>query len=263
MGAVMWRSVGWLLLALLCAGEVTADDAGRGLAIAEEADRADRGWGDLAAKLTMTLRNRQGQESRRELRIRTLEVVGDGDKSLTIFDSPRDVAGTAFLSYTHALTPDDQWLYLPALKRIKRIASANKSGPFVGSEFAYEDLTSRELARYRYQWLRDEVLDGRDAYVIEESPSYTHSGYTRRIVWLDKTMHQPLKVEFYDRKNSLLKTLLVSDYRQYAAKYWRPGRMLMTNHQLGKSTELTWTEYQFGLGLSDRDFDQNTLKRAR
>jgi len=128
------------------------------LAIAREMDRRDSGWKDQRANLVMTLRNRQGQESRRELRISTLEVDGDGDKSLTLFDSPRDVKGTAFLSFTHATEPDDQWLYLPALKRVKRISSRNKSGSFMGSEFAYEDLSSQEVDKFRYKWLRDEAL---------------------------------------------------------------------------------------------------------
>ncbi len=235
----------------------------KGLAIALEADRRDVGWQDVSAELSMVLRNKHGQESRRELRIKTLEMADDGDQSLTIFDSPRDIAGTAFLSYTHALRPDDQWLYLPALKRVKRIASANKSGPFVGSEFAYEDLSSAEVKKYRYRWLRDEPLGARLTHVLEQIPAYEHSGYTRRVVWLDQGMLQPLKVEFYDRKNTLLKTLEITDYAQYLAQYWRPARMHMQNHQSGKATELKWANYQFRRGLTARDFDQNTLKRAR
>ena len=182
-------------------------------------------------------------------------------KSLSLFDLPRDIAGTAFLSYTHALVPDDQWLYLPALKRVKRISSANKSGPFMGSEFAYEDLTSSEIEKYRYSLLREEALAGKDCFVIEEHPVYENSGYTRRIVWLDKALYQPLKVEFYDRNNALLKTLTASDYQQYQGKYWRAARMQMVNHQSGKQTDLIWRDYRFGRGLTDRDFDQNAIKR--
>lgn len=235
----------------------------KGLAIAVEADKRDTGWVDQSAELEMILRNKQGETSERTLQINTLEVQGDGDKSLTIFENPRDIKGTAFLSHTHALTPDDQWLYLPALKRIKRIASANKSGPFVGSEFAYEDLTSQEIEKYKYKWLRDESLDGRDTFVNERYPQYENSGYTRQVAWIDKQMYQPLKVEFYDRKNSLLKTLIFSDYAQYLDKYWRPAKMDMVNHQTGKETTLIWKNYQFNNGFSDRDFDRNTLKRAR
>ncbi|MGR8949283.1 MAG: outer membrane lipoprotein-sorting protein [Gammaproteobacteria bacterium] len=235
----------------------------KGLAIAKEADVRDTGWVDQVADLTMLLQNKQGEQSSRELQVKTLEVDGDGDKSLTVFDSPKDIKGTAFLSFTHALTPDDQWLYLPALKRVKRISSANKSGPFVGSEFAYEDLTSQEVEKYSYKWLRDESLDGRETFVVEAYPAYENSGYTRQVVWIDKEMYRPLKIEYYDRKDALLKTLTSSGYKLYQDKYWRPDTMFMENHITGKSTKLTWENYKFGNGLKERDFDKNSLKRAR
>ena len=256
-------SVTTLLLSLLLNVAQAETPEEKGLAIANEADKRDTGWVDQTANMSMILKNKQGDEHTRVMRITTLEVQGDGDKSLLSFDSPRDIKGTAFLSHTHSLTPDDQWLYLPALKRVKRISSSNKSGPFVGSEYAYEDLASQEVEKYTYKWLRDETVDGKDNFVIERYPQYKHSGYTRQIVWLDKEMYQPNKLEFYDRKNALLKTLRFLNYGQYLDQYWRPGAMEMTNHQTGKSTTLTWTDYQFKNGLTDRDFDKNTLKRAR
>lgn len=253
------------LLATVCAPEARAasPQEQRGLEIAVEMDRRDTGWTDQQADMLMVLRNRQGQESRREIRVRTLEVNGDGDKSLTIFDHPRDVKGTAFLSFTHALDPDEQWLYLPALKRVKRISSANKSGPFMGSEFAYEDLSSQEVEKYRYRWLRDEPLNGRNSMVVERTPRYKHSGYSRQVVWVDTEMWQPLKVEYYDRKDALLKTLTFMDYRQYLDQFWRADAMNMVNHQSGKSTDLNWSNYRHRSGLSVSDFDRNALKRVR
>jgi len=250
-----------LSLSATSAWGITAEE--KGLQIAQRADQRDSGWGDQKQTLEMILRNKQGQESRRQIRGRALEVTGDGDKSMSIFDSPADVKGTAFLSFTHVNEPDDQWLYLPALKRVKRIASKNKSGPFMGSEFAFEDMSSQEVDKYTYKWLRDETLEGKEVYVIERVPADKNSGYTRQIVWGDKEIDHPLKVEFYDRKNALLKTLVLSDYKQYLGKYWRPGQMMMNNHQNGKSTLLIFSEYSFNNGFSDRDFDQNSLKRAR
>lgn len=235
----------------------------QGLAIAVEAEKRDSGWNDSRADMKMVLRNRQGQVSERAIRVRNLEVQGDGDKSLTIFDHPADVKGTAFLSYTHATKPDDQWLYLPALKRVKRIASANKSGPFMGGEFAYEDISSQEVEKYRYKYLKDDVIEGQDAFVVERIPQYQHSGYTKQIAWFDKEHYRILKVEYYDRKGSHLKTLDMKDYKQFLDRYWRAMRMDMVNHQNGKRTTLTWRDYRFKDGLSDRDFDRNSLKRAR
>lgn len=239
------------------------NDQEKGLQIIEEMVKRDKGWQDSQAEMKMILRTRSGSEAVRLLRINTLEVTGDGDKSLTIFDSPGDVRGTAFLSYTHALEPDDQWLYLPALRRVRRISSNNKSGPFLGSEFAFEDLTSFEIPKYQYRYLRDEAVDGIDCFVVELDPQYEHSGYTRQISWIEKERYIPIKVEYYDRRNALLKTLENKDYRQHLDQYWRAHDMLMTNHQNGKSTSLLIESIEFRTGLTERDFDQNTLKRAR
>ena len=253
-----------MLLSLALAHDAHAQSPEeKGLAIVQEMDRRDRGWKDQRANLVMILRNRRGQESRRELRIRTLEVEGDGDKSLTLFDSPRDVKGTAFLSFTHATEPDDQWLYLPALKRVKRISSRNKSGSFMGSEFAYEDLSSQEVEKYSYKWLRDETLDGKPVSVVEYYPAYENSGYTRQVVWIDSEIRQVVRTEYYDRKDTPLKTLAIEGYRLYLDRYWRADTMHMVNHQNGKSTEIRWSDYEFDTGLTDRDFDRNALKRAR
>ena len=211
----------------------------------------------------MILKNRQGQESIREIRSSTLEVDGDGDKSLTIFDEPRDVKGTALLSFTHKTGPDDQWLYLPALKRVKRIASDNKSGPFMGSEFAYEDITSQEVDKYTYKFLRNDTLDGLNVFVLERYPIDKKSGYTRQIIWLDQEHYKERKIEYYDRKNVLLKTLVFADYNLYLDKYYRAHDMYMVNHQTGKSTRLLQSNFNFDVELTDRDFDKNSLKRAR
>ena len=235
----------------------------RGLEIAQAAKDFDKGFTDFTANMTMTLKNRSGKTSTRLIRIRTLEVDGDGDKSLSIFDQPADVKCTAMLTYTHGLKPDDQWLYLPALKKIKRISSRNKSGPFMGSTFAFEDLGSQEVEKYSYKYLRDEPCGDWSCYVVERYPAYKHSGYTRQVVWIDTEGYRMVKSEFYDRKKSLLKTLIAGDFQQFLGHYWRPGRMDMVNHQTGKSTLLEWSDYQFKTGLSDRDFRSQTLKRVR
>ncbi len=251
-----------LVLALpVVAGAQNAEE--KGLQIAKDADAFDQGFVDFTADMKMILRNKKGEESTREIRIRTLEVSGDGDKSLSIFDDPADVKGTAMLTWSHGLEPDDQWLYLPAIKRVKRISSRNKSGPFMGSEFAFEDLGSQEVEKYSYKYLRDEACGEYQCYVIERIPAYKFSGYTRQEVWLDKEAYRMIKVDFYDRKKEILKTLQASDYQQYLDRYWRPGRMEMVNHQNGKSTVLEWSNYQFKTGLTENDFRSQTLKRAR
>jgi len=254
-----------LLLTPVVVNAESAEDINieRGLAIAVEADKRDTGFEDFTANMVMELRNKQGDTSTRTIRLKTLEVTGDGDKSMSIFDKPADVKGTAFLTFSHAIKPDEQWLYLPALKRVKRINSKNKSGPFMGSEFAYEDLASQEIEKYTYKYIRDEQLNGVDCFVMERYPAYEHSGYTRQLAWVNKDKYVAEKIEFYDRKNDLLKTLVNNSYQQYLGQYWRASEMLMENHQTGKSTVLTWNDYKFKNGLGDKDFNRNSLKRAR
>jgi len=235
----------------------------KGLAIAREADRRDLGFGDTQAKMTMVLTNAHGESATRALRIRTLEQQNDGDKSLIIFDSPKDVKGTAFLSFTHKQGSDDQWLYLPSLKRVKRIAQSNQSGPFVGSEFSYEDLSSQEVEKYEYRYLRDETFDKREHYVVAFDPINPKSGYSEQHVWIDKAHFRPWKVAFYDRKGDHLKTLTVESYQQYLNNYWRPDKQLMVNHLTGKRTELVFEDYRFNNDFADRDFNKSALKRAR
>lgn len=240
----------------------------KGFEIAARSDRSDRGFTDSEVTSTMILRNNHGQESKRILFQRTLEVQDEtlGDKGIIVFKSPADVNGTALLSHAKILVQDDQWLYLPALKRVKRISSKNKSGPFVGSEFAFEDFTSQELNKYKYKYLRTEAcpdISSMTCDVIERYPQYEFSGYTRQISWVDQTNYQVRKVDYYDRKNDLLKTLIFDKYKKYNGKFWRAQELKMVNHVTGKSTDFIFGEYKFGLGLKDKDFVKGVLARAR
>ena len=259
------------LLALLTpltssmAGATSPTAAEKGWEVAARSDRSDRGFGDSLVDLEMILRNAAGKTTTRDLRIYTLEVPSEdqGDKSLVVFESPADIEGTALLTHAHILDPDDQWLYLPALKRVKRISSVNKSGPFVGSEFAFEDFTALELEKYTYEWIREEPCGDLTCDLVARFPRYEHSGYTKQLSWVDQTVFQVRKVEFYDRRDSLLKTLEMTEYRQYEGAWWRAHRFAMVNHQTGKSTDLVYSDYQFGTGLSASDFVPGALQRVR
>lgn len=235
----------------------------KGLAIAKEIDTRDVGFVKHSADLTMKLKNRHGQTSERSMRMKTLEGKKEGDKSVIIFDNPRDVKGTAMLTHTYKTKTDDQWLYLPALKRVKRIASKNKSGPFMGSEFAYEDLNSQEVEKYTYKYIKDDTLEGKKVFVVERYPVDKWSGYTKQVAYIDQERYIPLKMVFYDRKEALLKTMTFNSYQQYKNKYWRADEFHMVNHQKGKETWLTFKNYDFDIKVSDRDFHHNSLKRAR
>lgn len=239
--------------------------AEKGWQVAARSDRSDRGFGNSQASLEMVLRNNAGKEARRQLTIHTLEIQDEarGDFSLVVFDSPPDIAGTGLLTHTKILDPDDQWLYLPSLKRVKRISSVNKSGPFVGSEFAFEDFTALELEKFSYQHLGEEPCGELTCDVIERVPRYEHSGYSRQKAWIDQEIYQVRKVEFFDRKASLLKTLTLDDYRQVGESIWRAHQLHMVNHVTGKSTDLLYADYTFGNDVDEADFSKGALQRLR
>ncbi len=235
----------------------------KGLRIARETREKAKGFGNFTASQTMVLRNKQGQESKRQARIKVLEAPGDGDKSLFVFDQPRDVKGTAFLIHAHKDKADDQWLFLPALKRVKRISSSNRSGSFMGSEFAYEDMGSQEVERYTYRYLRDEPCGDATCTVVERFPVTKRSGYRRQVLWQDKDELRLRKVHYFDRKNAHLKTLTLAKFQKYLDRYWQAHEMTMVNHLTGKSTVLTWSDYKYGTKLNERDFTRTGLKRVR
>lgn len=249
------------LPAQLHAEEATPEE--KGLEIARETRERGRGFGNFTAEQNMVLSNKQGQESLRQLRVMVLETDGGGNKNLFVFDRPRDVKGTALLVHTHKESDDDQWLYLPALDRVKRISSSNQSGSFMGSEFAYEDMGTQEVEKFTYRYLRDEPCGDLTCTVVERFPTDKRSGYQRQLVWQDKDELRVWKVEYFDRKNSHLKTLTLGDYRQYLDHFWQSCEMTMVNHLTGKSTVLTWKDFEFRTQLKERDFTQTGLKRMR
>ncbi|MCY4303237.1 MAG: outer membrane lipoprotein-sorting protein [Aestuariivita sp.] len=236
----------------------------KGLQVAKAVRAASSGFDSLTAELEMTLRNRQGNESKRTLRIKTLETMGSGDKTIFVFDNPKDVKGTAFLIHSYKDKADDQWLYLPALKRVKRIRSSNRSGSFMASEFSYEDMITPEVEKFQHTWLRDESCVNLTCAVIELLPLEKDSGYSRQVAWYDTDAYRPWRVEYFDRRNNKhLKTLTYSDYTHYEGKHWRPEKLSMVNHLTGKSTDLDWRNFNFGVKLSERDFTQTSLRRIR
>ena len=263
-------STGILAATLLPAGNARADDMSnpRGLEIATEVDKRDRGWGDVTVEGEMVLKNKAGNESVRKFRSTILEAedAAVGDMSIITFSEPRDVRGTALLTHSK-IEPDDdsQWIFLPAVKRVKRISSSNRTGKFVSSEFSYEDLGSEEVADNHHIWLEDAPCT-HDASLtcaaVESRPKNKKSGYSRRLSFIDLAEYRVHRIDFYNRRGDLEKSLVFSDYRQYLGAYWRAHVMTMNNSQTGKSTTLTWHEYSFANGLGSRDFTPQGLAKA-
>jgi uncharacterized protein len=232
----------------------------KGLEIAKNSAKADAGYKSSESELQMILTNKQGQTTTNLLKNKTLEIPNDGDKSIIEFNSPKDVKGTKTLTFTHKTGDDDQWIYLPAVARVKRISSSNKSGPFMGSEFAFEDLSSFEVEKYNYKFISESIVGGDKIAVVELDPKDTKSGYTRIIGKFNLSKNYRVEeYEYYDRKNAKLKTLTYEDYKLYNNKFYRASTLNMVNHQTGKKTKLLFSNYKLGIKLTENDLTESNL----
>ncbi|MCY4309816.1 MAG: outer membrane lipoprotein-sorting protein [Rhodospirillaceae bacterium] len=256
---VFLAMLGWSVEPPAARAAESAEERGR--MIATDARQRVKGFGNFTADLTMTLRNKRGQESKRELRLKVMEVEGDGDRTIFVFDRPRNVKGTGFLVHARRSGPDDQWLYLPALKRVKRISSSRQSGSFMGSEFSYEDMGTVEVEKYTHRFVREEACGKLQCLVLERIPKSRESGYSRMLIWLDQEELRYIRTQYFDRRNKHLKTMNAEDYKKYLGRFWRASKVSMTNHLTGKSTVLRWSNYKFNTDLSD--FSRTALKRVR
>ncbi len=228
--------------------------------IAKKADEVTDGFGSSIAKTEMILINASGQRSVRQLEMKTLEGE-NSDKTISTFLTPADVKGTKTLTHEHVNRDDDQWLYLPALRRIKRIASSNKSGSFMGSEFSYEDIGNQNYNKFTYvKGVKEVELDGVKCYTGTRIPKDENSGYTKQVSWVSKDKFLLLRVDYYDRKSELLKTAIFSDYKQIDG-VWRVGKIEMRNYQNDKSTVLIWKEDKVHAGLTAKEFNKRVLKK--
>lgn len=239
----------------------------KGLAIIKDAETRGENFGDLRADAEMVIRNGRGGEAKRGLKIALLDLPGSASRSLTVVDAPKDVKGTALLTHTAADAGDQQWLYLPAAARTKRIASSGRSGPFMGSEFSFDDFSAQTIERYRFKWLRTEPcpapLTREKCDVIERIPKDSGSGYARQEVWMDQSQRRLQKAEYYDAQNQRIKTLVAEGYQQYEGKFWRATTLTMSNARSGASTVLRWSNIRFKSGLTEADFDTSRLASAR
>ncbi len=234
------------------------------LDIAKKVKESSSGYESSRSVIEMVLIDQAGNRSVRVMHSMALEnqdkLDGDGDKSLIEFKTPLDVKGTKFLSHEKIEKNNNQWLYLPALKRVKRITSRNKSGSFMGSEFSYEDISSREPLKYTYsENLKKVDLNNIKTYKFERYPKDEHSGYSRHVVWVDAKRFVILKIEYYDKKKELLKTSKFEGYENMNGTY-RGSEISVVNHQNRRSTTLEYLEDEIHLSLSERDFSKRALK---
>jgi outer membrane lipoprotein-sorting protein len=235
----------------------------QGRVIAAKMDEKNSGFMGEKSQMKMYLRDSSGAEMMRSLKGQMMEVPQDGDRSLMEFLNPADVKGTKMLTWTHKQNSDDQWLYLPSLRRVKRISSRGKAAAFMGSEFSYEDLGGQEHEKYNFKYLRDEKLSEGNCWVLERT-SKVKSGYSKQIMWIHQQYYNPLKVEYYDRRGEVLKTATFSDYKQFKVEgklLWRVGKIHMKNIQTRKESIMVWDAREMGLSFKAMSFSKNGLRK--
>lgn len=225
----------------------------------KKADTVNSGFLGESSDMEMLLINAHGDKVERKMKSKVKETKSDGDKSIITFMWPADVKGTKMLTWTHKKGNDDQWLYLPALKRVKRITSRNKTGSFMGSEFSYEDLGSQEVEKYTYKFMKDDQLNKRPVSVIERVSTDKNSGYSKQIVYMDNEYQNATKIEYFDRKGELLKIALFTEFTKHG-KFWRAHKIDMKNVQTKKQSILSWKNRKLNQKFSDSKFNQNRLK---
>lgn len=218
---------------------------------------------DYTGSMRMTLINKRGSERVREMKIYSKDK-GEDTWNLTYFLAPADVRGTGFLQYEYddADREDDRWLYLPALKKSRRISGSADGDSFMGSDFTYDDWGERNVADDLHELLREEEHAGYTCWVVESKPVDEDDQYSRIVSWIRQDNFVELKVDFYDRAGELLKTLIVEDIQQVGG-YWTPFKMTMTNVQDEHRTIIEQLDISYDQGLDDSLFRVSTLERGR
>lgn len=227
----------------------------QGYAIAKAADAKNRGFQDYTASGRMVLRAGGGASERRfDFKARE---VGSKTETLMVFNWPGDVRDTALLTHSQTSGADSQWIYLPATRQVRRISSSSRSGSFLGSEFAFEDMVDQDVGNFSYKWIGKEGC----CNLVERVPKFS-SGYSRQVVSYDSGNGLPVKIDYEFKRGSGRKTLTIAGYRSYSG-VWRPSTMTMVNHVSGKSTALNWSNYRFNVGVNPSDFTTRGLERGQ
>lgn len=223
----------------------------------------DRPTGDdQSANLTMVLIDSRGNKRVREIK-QFLKKNNDIEKKIMFFISPADVRNTSFMnwSYQKEGKDDDQWIYLPALKRVKRISSDGKSDYFMGSDFTYDDLGDRQPSADNHKFLGMEKLDNEECYIIESTPKEEEYMYFKTLTWIIKDKWIGKKKEFYDEDGDLLKILKVKKYEKISG-YWIILHSEMKNLQKKHSTDMSLTDVKINTKIQDGQFTERMMKRG-
>ncbi len=223
---------------------------------------------DSLSDSTFRLINASGQERRRETTGQTKLIKGTTDNMrLVTFLSPSDVKGTKTLFIEHSKGDDDMWIYLPALKKVRRLVSNNKKDSFVGTDFSYGDVIGHKVEQWNHKILKEEKVDGKDCWVVESTPktpaASDSTGYSKRLGWIDKESFIAVRGEMYDLNNQLLKKISARKVEKVdaASNKWQPMVLEAENMQTGHKTILEFKNFRANQGVGDDVFTTRSLEK--
>jgi len=226
----------------------------------EDAQHSD----SSATDMNMILIDSNGRTSIR--RLQTLIIDEDGlSRSLTVFKAPASVENTRFLTIENRGRGDDQWIYLPTIRKMRRIASGEKSGSFMGSDFSYSDMESRDIDEYTHTLLREEPVGNQLCWVVESVPLHgTDPGdYSRLVSYVSRDIHVPVRVEYYeDGSSQPAKIMESSDFREISG-IWTPFKITMTTVQSGHRTVMEMNQIKMNIPINPGYFTTNFLQTGR
>lgn len=228
--------------------------------MADEAQKTE----SSATDMNMTLIDADGDTSVRRLQILMIEENGLS-RTLTVFKAPASVENTRFLTIENRGRNDDQWIYLPTLRKMRRIAGGERSGSFMGSDFSYADMESRDIDEYHHTLLREESIEGTPCRVVESVPlSGTDSGgYSRTITYVDRERHVPLRVEYYDEKTDDLLKIMENSAFEKIDGTWTPMRITMTTVDSAHRTVMEINQVKQNISIDSGYFTTNFLRTGR
>ncbi|UTC61751.1 outer membrane lipoprotein-sorting protein [Treponema sp. OMZ 787] len=249
-----------LLAAVIALGSGFAQEL-TGRDIMQKASNREKAVTD-SFKMRMTLINSNGKKRVREVTAYSKDY-GNEEKTVMVFLLPADVKGTGYLAYSYDDTSknDDRWLYIPALKKAKRISGSSSQDDFMGTEFTYEDMGSRKVDDYKHSLLGEEKIDSKDCWKIESVP-VKKSMYSKFISWIDKESLLNVKAEFYDEQGEILKVLTVSGIEKKDG-FWTGNKMEMNNLQKKRKTVIEILKHEFNKEIPDSYFRVNSLEAGK
>ncbi len=240
----------------------SAEEKGKQLAL--DSLNKSNSFRDISSTIEMVTIETSGKKTVREMNVKVLNIDNRNTiMSLLVFSKPKREKGVALLSHAFKTKQDKQWLYLPNIRRTKKLAPKGRKGSFMGSELSYSDLIPQSVEDFNYRYLKDDMVNQRNCSVVERSPKNKGSLYSKQITWLDKENLIALKTEFYTQQSKPIKTLLATGIITDNQGNSRPGLLVMKNHKTGRSTQLKNLDYQINTGLQEDEFSEAALEFSR